>query len=108
MMQYTCEYNLYWLYDRAFEDCMVDITVAVPNTWKEKCPKLEEVKFIQVRVQKDTEAYLKGVMRTNIKKLLKDIKNDLNPESLCEHVVETMADDLELSEGEQLDGWYND
>jgi len=107
MAEFTYEYNLYALYDRAFEDCMVDVTVSVPDNWMDICPQEEEIKLVKVAIQEATKDYLEGTMRTDITKLEADIVKDL-PSHLYTDAIEHLSDELELNSPEDLNKWFND
>ena len=87
MSTYQFEVDLYTLYDRAFEDCIAKVTVAVPDTYKEKCPEDGEVSIVAVSIEKDTADFLVGTYRTDIAKLVNDIINDLTP-----HIYDTFVE----------------
>ena len=96
MKTYTFSYHLYQLFDRAYEDCYADITVNVPDNWKETCPKLEEVSLAKIVVEKDSMNYLKSTYCTPKDEMVKKIGEAMDSLYIYNEFIEAVGDDQSL------------
>lgn len=93
MKEFTFKLDLYQLYDRAYEDCIANVTIEVPDTFEHHCPKIEDVRVSEITIDDDTTAYLEGTYHTDMDVLIKQIGADMSAEMVYDEFLESFGED---------------